>query len=112
MGKILVIDDDQHIRAALPRALVGHEVHVAENGAAALPSLLGDEQFDAILCDLMMPLLNGMQLYQAVRQHAPHRASRFIFMTGGVHGEPLESFADSLGPRLIQKPVGRSGGAD
>lgn len=73
--RILVIDDDVDLRELLSAVLksAGYDVYTAENGAAAL-SVLRTMVPDAIILDLMMPVMNGWQFREAqtaIPQYAP-----------------------------------------
>ena len=63
LGRILVVDDERHMRELCRRNLsaAGHEVTVAESGAKALEFFRGDN-FDLVLTDLMMPGMSGLEL--------------------------------------------------
>ncbi len=67
-GRLLVVDDDENIRLSVSRALgfEGYEVEAAADGRAALDMLTG-EQFDAVLLDVMMPELSGLEVARAIR---------------------------------------------
>jgi two-component system response regulator MprA len=66
--RVLVVDDDARIAAAVRRALVyeGYEVAVAENGPAALASAR-DELPDLVVLDVMMPGLDGVEVCRRLR---------------------------------------------
>jgi two-component system response regulator AtoC len=71
MAKILIVDDELHIRKALQTVLrkEGHEVTEEENGKAALNRLETEEEtFDLILLDLHMPEMTGMDLLKTIQQ--------------------------------------------
>ncbi len=71
-GRILVVDDQATVAemtAGLLRAL-GHEVQVALDGEAALEHLSGG-RFDLVLCDIMMPGMDGYELCRRLRADAP-----------------------------------------
>src|SRR5215211_2405933 len=67
-GRILVVDDEPQIRRALKTALTGHgyEVEVAENGEEAL-TLLPSWQPDALVLDLVMPDVDGLEVLRQTR---------------------------------------------
>jgi len=67
---VLLVDDDEQVRAVLQRALesVPMKVSVASNGASAL-ALLAEQQFDVLVSDIVMPGINGIKLLHAVREH-------------------------------------------
>ena len=86
-GRVLVVDDDPLVSAALRRTLVReHEVEVVVSARRALELLTSPAgDFDIILCDLMMPEMTGMELYAHVQTAAPERARRMVFITGGAY---------------------------
>lgn len=68
-GRILLVDDEEALARALARVLTtaGYDVDTAVDGGQAV-QLLAAHSFDAIVSDLGMPRMNGMQLLQVVRQ--------------------------------------------
>jgi two-component system response regulator MprA len=66
--RVLVVDDEPAVRQALERALAaeGHEVTVAEDGHAALDRLV-DEPVDAVVLDVAMPGLDGLEVCRRLR---------------------------------------------
>jgi len=69
MAKILLIDDDASLREVLSFALreQGHEVHAAEDGAEGL-ALLARVRPDAVITDLKMPGIDGMEVLRGARE--------------------------------------------
>lgn len=67
-GSMLVVDDVEANRDLLSRRLQrnGHSVVMAENGRQAL-DLLQERQFDVILCDIMMPEMNGYEVLEKLK---------------------------------------------
>jgi adenylate cyclase len=68
VGRLLVVDDNQSNRDLLERRLVheGHAVVSAASGQAAL-AILGQEKFDLILLDLLMPDMNGLEMLERLK---------------------------------------------
>src|SRR5437868_11193460 len=68
--RILVTDDDDGVRNALARFLarLGYDVVQAESGVAAL-DILGHGHFSAMLCDIRMPGMTGVELLPKVIEH-------------------------------------------
>jgi two-component system nitrogen regulation response regulator NtrX len=68
MAHILVVDDDDGVRACLRDALddQGHDVSEAPDGAVALTHLLASPDPTVVLLDLMMPRRDGCQVLRAV----------------------------------------------
>lgn len=104
--KILVVDDEPHICSLIKRMLTrrGFDVTTSHD-PTQVPALLAREEFDTILCDLMMPELDGRQLYELLATTSPHIAERFIFITGGGVTESLRSFEAAMKPRILYKPL-------
>jgi signal transduction histidine kinase/CheY-like chemotaxis protein len=103
-ARILVIDDEPNLAMTLAHLLDEHSVEVALGGASALEKLAEDAEFDLILCDLMMPGTNGMDVYASAIAVFPFLASRFVFMTGGAFTPRAKAFlAETSLPRL-EKP--------
>lgn len=67
-ARLLLVDDDESIRTSLARALgfEGYDVETAPDGRNAVDTIISD-RFDAILLDVMMPKMDGLQVARAVR---------------------------------------------
>lgn len=98
---MLVVDDEIDIQHAVRRVFRHNEVVTASTGAEALAILCGDEHFDAVVCDVSMPGMNGAELFAAVEAIRPEVASRFVFLTGSVLRDPLGSSSAVL---VMEKP--------
>src|SRR4051794_20082950 len=68
MTRVLIVDDEPAVRAALDRALRldGYEVRLAADGREALDRV-ADERLDAIVLDVAMPGLDGLQVCRRLR---------------------------------------------
>ncbi|HVR61236.1 MAG TPA: ATP-binding protein [Polyangia bacterium] len=105
-GRILVVDDEPMIVSALRRALVEeYRITGLTDAREAVARLRKGERFDAILCDLMMPELSGMDLYDEVARVAPAEAERMIFITGGAFTPRAREFLDRVGNPRLEKPI-------
>jgi PAS domain S-box-containing protein len=104
-SRVLVIDDEPSLGRALTRMLAHeHEVVVALSGREGLACLLEDESFDPVLCDLMMPDMSGIELYEELLEARPHIAERIIFMTGGAFTPRAREFLESVPNLRLEKP--------
>ncbi len=102
-SRILIIDDEPAIARALARILKKHDVQLAQGGREGLQRLL-DEDFDLVFCDLIMPGLTGMELFERLRGLRPQVAEAMVFMTGGAYtGAPAE-FLEALENEVVEKP--------
>jgi two-component system, OmpR family, response regulator MprA len=68
--KILVVDDERAVRDSLRRALElqGYEVDLAADGAEALARLESNGQVDAVLLDILMPVMDGIEVCRQIRR--------------------------------------------
>jgi CheY-like chemotaxis protein len=103
--KVLVVDDDALVARSLGRALKGHEVEAVASAEDALDRL-DRETFDVVLCDLMMPTMTGMDLYEEVRVRWPGLEQRILFMTGGSFTARARDFTAHVKNTCLEKPVG------
>jgi CheY-like chemotaxis protein len=76
----------------------------AGNGREALRTLAADHRFDMVLCDVVMPEVDGMQLFERVVRAAPDFAKRFVFVTGGATSPAHERFLINTKNHVFQKP--------
>jgi CheY-like chemotaxis protein len=105
-GRVLVVDDEIVLGRALQRSLSAHhDVTVLTSGTAALESVAGGERFDAILLDVMMPNVSGMETYERLQREAPDQAQRIIFLTGGAFTPRAREFLDHVANPRLEKPV-------
>ncbi|MCC6335072.1 MAG: response regulator [Myxococcales bacterium] len=103
--KVLVVDDEEAVGRALATVLGSrHEVAVATSGRAALARLELDARFDAIVCDVMMPVMTGAEFHREVCARWPQLASRFIFITGGTFTPTAQDFLDRVHRPCLTKP--------
>ncbi len=72
-GRILVVDDEFHIRDWVAETLKrrNYSVEVCEDGQSALEKLAGNEPFDVVISDLRMPKMSGLTLLKTVRERYP-----------------------------------------
>jgi len=103
--RILVVDDDIMLCRAMRRMLRPYTVTVAHGGEEAL-DILDEEQFDVILCDIMMPGISGPELYNRLESVRPGLQDRVMFITGGALDSVQHLMQDMPG-RVIEKPFTR-----
>lgn len=105
--RLLIIDDEPALLRVLAISLGGeHDVVVADGCEAALRILDGDRRFDAVLCDLMMPLGDGMNFFERLGHVEADLQAKVIFMTGGAFTARARAFLDSVPNRTLEKPFG------
>src|SRR5260370_21228013 len=105
-GGVLVVDDDAEIGRAVARSLSEpHDIFVTTQGEEALQWIVAGERFDAILSDLMMPDMSGMELHRELQTIAPDHAARMIFLTGGAFTSAAREFLDAVANPPVQQPM-------
>jgi CheY-like chemotaxis protein len=104
-GHILLVDDDPQIRKLIERLLTndGYGVQSAANGAVAL-TLLAQSRFDAIICDVLMPDMDGMAFYEQLYNLLPALIPRLIFITGDATRPITRAFLQGTGAICLLKP--------
>jgi signal transduction histidine kinase/ActR/RegA family two-component response regulator len=104
--RLLVVDDDVLVARTLVRLLSEHRVDVVTSGREALARLAVEgPDFDLVLCDLMMPDITGMDVYEEVERKHPGLASRFVFISGGGVTERSRRFLEQHAERVLPKPI-------
>lgn len=104
-GRILIVDDEPLVSQAIRRALQReHEVTMLTSAREAHARLTGGEHFDLILCDIMMPEMSGIDLYEALARVAPSLAERMVFLTGGAFTPRAREFLSLLKNPCVEKP--------
>ena len=104
--RVLIIDDEPLVGDAIARSLSEeNDVTVVTDAQQALRHIAGGETYDVILCDLMMPVVSGMDLYAEILRTAPKLAGRLVFMTGGAFTPRARAFLESIGNPCLEKPL-------
>jgi signal transduction histidine kinase/ActR/RegA family two-component response regulator len=103
--RILIVDDEVNLVQALRRNLENeHHVVATTLPGDALDRLLAGEWFDVVLCDVVMPQLSGIDLYERVRAERPDQAERFVFMTGGAFTARMRARLEEVDNEQLDKP--------
>jgi signal transduction histidine kinase len=103
--RVLLVDDEAQVLAAY-RRLLGEEydVHIAVSGREAIERLGHDRDWDAIVCDVMMPDLDGTAVHEWITQHAAALEPRLLFCSGGAFSPRGVVLTERFTARLLQKP--------
>jgi DNA-binding response OmpR family regulator len=101
---VLIVDDDPDIRLFIQFNLrkAGFEILQAANGAKAL-AVIGERKPDLIITDVMMPVLDGYGLIEAVRKDAGFSRIPILMLTGRDDEKAVEGTAQPDG--YMKKPV-------
>ncbi len=104
-ARILVVDDEETIRLLLRTVFskIGHAVETTANAADAL-SKLENTAYDAILLDIRMPGMNGMELYAKATAKRPELVGKFIFITGDTSDTSTKEFLEQNKLPFVSKP--------
>jgi len=103
-ARILLVEDDPLVARAVQRILGDeHEVTSVSGGRMALRAL-SEGSYDAILCDLMMPEMSGMELHAELSRTRPELTERMAFLSGGAFTEAAREFLARVPNPQIEKP--------
>jgi two-component system response regulator AtoC len=102
---ILVIDDDATLRSNVVELLSeeGFDVAVAKDGADGLALAQGRTP-DLVVCDILMPGMDGYQVLEAVRRHPATRSVPFIFLSSKAERQDLRRGMDLGADDYVSKP--------
>ncbi|HEX3757516.1 MAG TPA: two-component regulator propeller domain-containing protein [Kofleriaceae bacterium] len=104
--RVLLVDDDPQVAATMERLLRrDHDISIALCGRDALDLIDRGARFDAIVSDVMMPNMTGIELLEELRRIAPCQAQRLIFLSGGAFTAQARERLDALGVPQLEKPV-------
>lgn len=103
-GRILIVDDERAVRALLVRSLKDYDTFEAESGTEAKRILKLDDNFDLILCDLIMPNGSGMDLYKWLENKNAGLAKMVVFVTGASYNPQVFNFLRNVDNFWIEKP--------
>jgi FixJ family two-component response regulator len=108
LPRVLIVDDDRALLRALPRTILlrlpNVQVDTAESASVAL-EMLQQQKYDAMVCDIKMPEIDGLELLEKSHQHQPEMPT--LLITG--HGEHDLAIRALRGGAYdyIQKPIER-----
>ena len=102
---VLLLDDDENIVTILKTCLEARRfvVTTATNGVEGLKEVMAQD-FDVIICDLMMPKMPGDMFYVAVQRTKPLLCERFVFITGYAENPKLSRFLQTVKAPILTKP--------
>ncbi len=103
-GRVLVVDDEVLVTTTLERMLRGaHDVVAVRGGADALAEI--ERRLpDVVVCDLMMPGISGIEVFERSTSAHPELAERFVFVTGAAFTSAAREFLDRVPNHRLEKP--------
>ncbi|HEX4341552.1 MAG TPA: ATP-binding protein [Polyangiaceae bacterium] len=104
-GRVLVIDDDVMVGATVERLLSAeHDVEFCSSATDALKVIAAGNRFDVILCDVLMPVLTGVDFYEELARVDHAQLERVVFLTDSAFKVPTRDFLASLPNAQLEKP--------
>jgi CheY-like chemotaxis protein len=101
--RVLIVDDETGVGRALQRVLRHYDGVLAATGEEALEQLHAGE-FDVVFCDVNLPDMDGLTVFERACDLHPPLASRFVFITGGVLDGDLAAALEDTGAPIVEKP--------
>lgn len=104
--RILVADDEPHIRTALELFLTsqGHDVVSVGSGTEVFERVREGPTFDVILLDIRMPDVSGKQVFEQWQRERDVLADSVVFITGDIVSPDLQSFLAATARPYLSKP--------
>jgi CheY-like chemotaxis protein len=101
---VLIVEDDRDIREPMRELLQeeGYKVECASTGKEALQMIQKSLAPGIILCDLMMPQMNGIEFVENLRLHDKEAANAVIILSAANHAKAA---AEELGVGFLRKPI-------
>jgi PAS domain S-box-containing protein len=114
---LLLIDDEAAIRLALERFLSrrGWTVETCPSATEGSTRLLAEgatQRFDAVICDLKMQGMSGIELYRLLEQEQPQLIDRLVLVTGDVASQDVARFLETVRCPVLEKPFALTGLAE
>jgi CheY-like chemotaxis protein len=104
--RVLIIDDEELLIRSFARILGrDHDITALSSATEALRQAAAGESWDVILCDLQMPVVDGVEFFERLHRSRPDLAARVAFVTGGAFTPRAQSFLERNTRPTAQKPV-------
>jgi CheY-like chemotaxis protein len=102
----MLVDDEPQVAQTMQRLLRrDYDVTLAGCGRDAIDLITQGARFDAIVSDVMMPNMTGIELIEELQRIAPDQAERLIFLSGGAFTAQTRERLDQLGAPQLEKPI-------
>jgi PAS domain S-box-containing protein len=105
-ARILVVDDDPHIRKAIIRALNRNRAYVIEEARSGMEALIrmGSFRPDLLILDIFMPEMNGVEVCKAIKQMPDLSGMKLLVITGFPDHPKLEEIVKMGYTHILEKP--------
>jgi signal transduction histidine kinase/CheY-like chemotaxis protein len=104
-AKVLVVDDQYSVTEMLGEILrlIGYVPSICNSVIDAF-AMLEQNEFDVILSDIKMPVIDGMEFYERLKKQRPEYLKRLVFLSGDTMSEETQEILKSTGNFHLQKP--------
>jgi PAS domain S-box-containing protein len=104
--RVLVIDDEPLVRRVIDTMLRsrGFTVLQADGGRAGIAAATAEPGIELVLCDLMMPEIDGVEVHAELGRLRPDLQARMVFITGGAVSPRTRAFAERDDVTVLTKP--------
>ncbi len=106
--RVLIIDDEEQLLRMYRRMLKDHDVTTAIGGQAGIEVVGRDAAWDVIICDLVMPEVDGPAVWEWLEANASALCARTLFCSGGAFTGRGARFAEAHRDRFLDKPIHRA----
>lgn len=105
MSRILIIEDEARLRESIVDflRLRNYQVESAPDGQAGLKAIRFFQP-NLVICDIMMPMINGYQVLEKIRQEPEHRNIPFIFLSAKAEPKDIRRGMNLSADDYITKP--------
>jgi PAS domain S-box-containing protein len=104
--RVMLVDDEPQVVHTMERLLRrDYDITIALCGRDAIDHIARGARFDAIVSDVMMPNMTGIELTEELQRIAPDQARRLIFLSGGAFTAQTHERLHALGAPQLEKPV-------
>jgi len=110
MKRILIIDDEPNLTEIINAfaGRLGYVSDTAHSGETAM-ELLTKHDYWAVLCDLKMPGLNGLEIFDKIKAMNSETAKRFVLLTGALIDDKTEDAVTKNHIIIFRKPFNFQG---
>lgn len=105
--RILLAEDNHVTQKLVCRMLAAHQVEVADNGRIAVDMILQNPAYDVMLCDVNMPILDGLEATKEIRRLPHGRDVYIIGLTANAFKSDRDSCIDAGMNDYLSKPFSK-----
>lgn len=110
VARVLIVDDEPFVADSMRLVLADEfDVSSTTDPTEALAWLTSGDWYDVILCDIMMPRMNGVELRNRVHADNPALAARIVFVTGGILMTSIREMLEGVPNLVLAKPFDFAG---